>query len=44
MGSFLMMRNGMRDILMGMLSKPVSPEKKAFVIVLDGLDEASENL
>ena len=34
--------NRMRDILIGMLSKPVSPEKKAFVIVLDGLDEASE--
>ena len=41
-GQFPNDENGMRDILIGMLSKPVSPEKKAFVIVLDGLDEASK--
>src|SRR4028118_1758502 len=41
-GQFPNDENRMRDILIGMLSKPVSPEKKAFVIVLDGLDEASE--
>ncbi|MEQ9670502.1 AAA family ATPase [Coleofasciculus sp. G2-EDA-02] len=34
--------NRMRDILVGMLEKPVSPEGKRLVIVLDGLDEASE--
>jgi len=34
----------MRDILVGMLKKPVSPEGKRLVIVLDGLDEASEKL
>ncbi|MEQ8997733.1 MAG: ATP-binding protein [Coleofasciculus sp. B1-GNL1-01] len=36
--------NRMRDILVGMLEKPVSPEGKRLVIVLDGLDEASEKL
>ncbi|MFP4577546.1 MAG: AAA family ATPase, partial [Coleofasciculus sp.] len=36
--------NQMRDILVGMLEKPVSPEGKRLVIVLDGLDEASEPL
>ncbi|MEQ9621144.1 AAA family ATPase [Coleofasciculus chthonoplastes] len=36
--------NQMRDILVGMLEKPVSPEGKRLVIVLDGLDEASETL
>jgi tetratricopeptide (TPR) repeat protein len=36
--------NRMRDILVGMLEKPVSPEGKRLVIVLDGLDEASETL
>ncbi|NEO32172.1 MAG: toll/interleukin-1 receptor domain-containing protein [Symploca sp. SIO3C6] len=34
--------NGMRDILVGMLSKPVSPAGKPLVIVLDGLDEAEK--
>lgn len=35
--------NGMRDILVGMLREPVSPEGKRLVIVLDGLDEQNLN-
>jgi hypothetical protein len=41
-GPFPNDENGMRDTLMGMLSKPVSPESKPLVIVLDGLDEAEK--
>ncbi|MEQ9669204.1 AAA family ATPase [Coleofasciculus sp. G2-EDA-02] len=36
--------NRMRDMLVGMLEKPVSPEGKRLMIVLDGLDEASKTL
>ncbi|MEQ8537592.1 MAG: AAA family ATPase [Coleofasciculus sp. D1-CHI-01] len=43
-GQFPTDPNQMRDILVGMLEKPVSPEGKRLVIVLDGLDEASETL
>ncbi|MEQ8972992.1 MAG: AAA family ATPase [Coleofasciculus sp. C1-SOL-03] len=43
-GQFPNEPNRMRDILVGMLEKPVSPEGKRLVIVLDGLDEASETL
>ncbi|MEQ9369673.1 MAG: AAA family ATPase, partial [Coleofasciculus chthonoplastes F3-SA18-01] len=43
-GQFPNEPNRMRDMLVGMLEKPVSPEGKRLVIVLDGLDEASETL
>ncbi|MEQ8385742.1 MAG: AAA family ATPase [Coleofasciculus sp. A1-SPW-01] len=41
-GQFPTDENQMRELLVGMLRKPVSPEGKRLVIVLDGLDEASE--
>ncbi|NET08041.1 MAG: ATP-binding protein [Symploca sp. SIO2B6] len=41
-GDFPNDENEMRDILVGMLSKPVSPAGKPLVIVLDGLDEAEK--
>ncbi|MGB7439771.1 MAG: toll/interleukin-1 receptor domain-containing protein [Coleofasciculaceae cyanobacterium] len=41
-GQFPNDENGLRDILVGMLNKPVSLEGKRLVIVLDGLDEAAK--
>jgi len=41
-GEFPNDENGMRDILVGMLREPMSPESKRLVIVLDGLDEADK--
>src|SRR5919199_1824773 len=41
-GQFPNDEGGMRDTLMGMLSKPVLQESKPLLIVLDGLDEAEK--